>query len=302
MAPTAADPPWPDLHHPDLIERLRLDDQSFHDLWVGLARQMPPRPFTEEAFATGTGYPWPRPAGSFVLDQGEGRPLADLDPSRRQALLTEFTGPGSDRIPMLAIGSNGSPEGLWRKFAHFEDPADRTLLAIDGRLVDFDVGPAAELALYGAMPATLFPSPGTKVRTSLVWLTDNQLTQLAWAEIPYWIGKLETAFEPETIVTELGFGGFERNLVFINRFGVFAPEGSPLSLAAITAENRTARETTQVELLEILAEVVFDDRLNARDVVRMAFEQPGEVGPVVADTLRSNSIRFESDRWVPFQG
>lgn len=293
---------WPDFGEPELVDRLLLDPDAIRALWVSMAGKMPVRDYGPESFEVAVGYPWPRPDGSFVLIEGEGRLLADLDTEQRASLLEEFTGSGSGRTPMLAIGSNASPEGLWRKFAHFPDPEDRTLLAISGRLHDFDVGASAELALYGAMPATIFPSPGTRVSTTAVWLTDTQLTQLAWAEVPYWLGRLETRFEPETPVGELGFDGFERSLVFVNRFGAFAPDGEPLALAAIPASERVSEALDQIQLLQRLAAVVFGPETSAEDMVRMAHERPGDIGPRVAEAMRSNSIPFESDRWTPFPG
>jgi len=294
--------PWPEFAEPELVERLLMDQDSFFELWRGMARQMPAREFSPEAFELGTSYPWPRPDGSFVLGEGEGRLLADLDPGSRQTVLDRFTGLDSGRTPMLAIGSNASPEGLWRKFAHFEAPEDRTLLAISGWLKDFDVGASAELALYGAMPATIFPSPGTRVAVTAVWLTDVQLTQLAWAEIPYWLGRLEARFDAEAAVAGLGFEGFDDSLVFVNRFGAFAPEGEPLALAAVPAENRTARELDQVALLQLLADRVYGGGMTARELVRQLFERLDEVGPEVAQALRPDSIPFESGRWTPYPG
>jgi hypothetical protein len=291
---------WPDFGEPELIERLLMPEPDFHELWLNMMDQVPPREYSAEVFATGTGYPWPRPDGSYVLSEGEGRLLADLEPVTRAALVEEFTGPASGRTPMLAIGSNCSPEGLWRKFGHFEDPADRTLLAVAGQIHDFDIGATAELALYGALPATVFPSPGTRASAMAVWLTDVQLTQLAWAEIPYWIGRLETRFEFEPAVAETGWSGLDRGLVFVNRFGTFGPEGHPFALAAIPAEDRTVPALGQVELLELAAELTYGPGVSAEELVRRAFEQPERTGPEVTRIMRSNSIPFESDRWTPF--
>ena len=63
---------------------------------------------------------------------------------------------------------------------------DRAVLALAGRLWDFDVGAAAQPALYGSMPATLFPSPGTAVGTTLLWVTPAQFTEarLDRAQLP----------------------------------------------------------------------------------------------------------------------
>lgn len=293
---------WPQFGEAELVDRLKLGQSEFHELWLNMMNQMPSRPYSEEVFETGTSYPWARPDGSFVLSEGEGRLLADLDAGERTRLLDQFTGPDSERNPMMAIGSNASPEGLWRKFAHFDDPADRTLLAVSGAIHDFDIGATAELALYGALPATIFPSPGTRASATALWLTDAQLTQLAWAEIPYWLGKLETRFEFEPLLSDLGSGGFDRALVFVNRFGAFGPDGHPLALAAIPARDRTVPALSQVQLLERTAELTFGPGVSAEDLVRRAFETPELTGPKVTAIMRSNSIPFQSDRWTPFQG
>lgn len=95
---------------------------------------------------------------------------------------------------VLAIGSNAAPETLERKFAHFPAEKDRAVLALTGRLHDFDVGVAAQPTIYGSMPATLFPSSRTEVSATLLWVTPGQLTQLAWSEISYMLGKLRTRF------------------------------------------------------------------------------------------------------------
>jgi hypothetical protein len=277
-----------------------MPEPEFQELWLTMMSQMPPREYSAEIFETGTGYPWPRPEGSFVLGEGEGQLLADLEPALQSELIERFTGPESGRRPMIAIGSNASPEGLWRKFAHFEDPPDRTLLALNGQLHDFDVGATAELALYGALPATIFPSPDTRVNATAVWLTDTQLTQLAWAEIPYWIGRLDTRFEFDPGVSELGPEGLDRVLVFVNRFGAFAPDGHPLALAAIPAENRKVPALGQIELLKITAQLAFGPDVTAEDLVRRAYEAPEATGHRVTGVMAANAIPFESGRWTPF--
>jgi len=292
---------WPELSEPELVERLTMGDAEFRELWLSMVASFPVREYTDEDFATGSGYPWPRPGGSFVLEEGEGRLLADLDRGQRAEAIERFTEPGGGRTPMLAIGSNASPAGLWRKFAHFPDPADRTLLAATGRLHDFDVCASAELALYGALPATICPSSGTRVGATILWLTPSQLTQLAWAEIPYRLGRIETRFEFEASY-EAGTDGLDACLVFVNRFGAFAPEGTPIALASIQAEGRGFPAMNQAELLRIAAELTYGPGTTPEWLVRAAFEQPQQTGPDVTGTMQANAIPFESDRWTPYPG
>jgi len=44
-----------------------MPETEFHELWLTMMSQMPPREYSAEVFETGTGYPWPRPEASFVL-------------------------------------------------------------------------------------------------------------------------------------------------------------------------------------------------------------------------------------------
>lgn len=291
---------WPRFSEPDLIERLLMEPPDFHQLWLDMVTQVPVREFSQEDFEHGSGYPWPRPAGSFVLCEGEPRLLGEIEEGARAELIERFTGPDSGRTPMLAIGSNVAPTSLWTKFGHFEDQADRDLLAITGRLHDFDIGATAELTFYGALPATIFPSPGTAVSAAAIWLTDAQLTQLAWAEIPYWIGRLEARFEFEAAASRVGPGGFDRALVFVNRFGAFAPEGHPIALKAIPAERRTVPAMEQSELLRLVAELTLGDHASAEDLIRAAVEDPTTTGPMVTAMMMANALPFESDAWTPF--
>lgn len=296
----AAEWTWPEFSEPELVERLLMDEPDFLRFWLDVIGRLPDRAFTEEIFLTGTSYPWPRPDGSFVLEGPVSRPLDELDPGTVTDLVRRFTGPGSGRTPMLAIGANASPEGLERKFGHFPDPEDRSLLAVSGRLHDFDVAATAALTFYGAMPATIVPSPGTRVGAAILWLTPTQLTQLAWAEMPYRIGRLEGRFTFDRPVGELAVTGLDRVLAFVHRFGAFGPDAHPLALAAVPAEERTVPALTQAELLESAAGLILGPGASARDLVRRTFERPGETWKRVIEVMRANSIPFESDRWTPF--
>lgn len=293
---------WPDFGEPELTARLRLDQSAFLDLWFEMVEQFPIRDFDREAYEHGIGYPWSRPEGCFVLEEGEGILLGDRDSASRQESVARFTGPDSGRLPMLAIGSNASPEGLWRKFGHFERPEDRTLFAARGWIHDFDVVAAAELAFYGALPATISPSPGTRVEATAIWLTEAQLTQLAWAEIPYWIGWLKTRFEVGPEASGLGLADFDNSLVFVNRFGAFAPDSRPLALAPIPAENRAFPTASQEELLGRAAELAYGPNLGAKQLVERIFTQPTEAMRLVTEAVLPHAIPFKSDRWTAHPG
>lgn len=292
--------PWPSFGETELVARLTMDQPEFLVLWESLWRQLPPRVYDEAAYANGIGYPWARPEGSYVLVDGSGELLSEMDRHGRQATIDRFTSTGSGRSPILAIGANASPQGLWRKFGHFTEGEDRTLLALTGRLHDFDVVATAELALYGALPATLAPSPGTAVEAATIWVTRNQLTQLAWAEIPYRLGRIRSRFAVEAALADHEIADADEVLAFVNRFGAFCPKGEPLALASIPAVDREFDALTQVELLDLSARMTFGEEHTAEALVRAVYENPQETLHPVNEILHANSIQFESKSWTPF--
>ncbi|MBK8294854.1 MAG: hypothetical protein IPK93_08855 [Solirubrobacterales bacterium] len=257
-------------------------------------------PVLRNAPSSPGGYPWARPLGSFVLTEGEGELLAGMDQEEQHQVIDRFSSSGSERSPILAIGANASPDGLWIKFGHFPDAEDRTLLALTGHLHDFDIAATAELAPYGALPATLVPSPGTAVEAATLWVTDNQLTQLAWAEIPYFLGRIRTRFLVEAPLAEHGIADADELLAFVSRIGAFCPGGDPLALAAIPAVNRQAEAMPQVELLDLVSTMTFGEGHTAETLLRGLFEDPAETQPPVSKMLDAHAIHFDSEQWTPF--
>jgi hypothetical protein len=290
-------PEWPPIAEQELLDRLAMDDGQFADFIRTFMRAIPPRAYDAAAFALACGYPWERPAGSYLLDDADVALLAALDEDERERLVDRFSGPASGRLPLLAIGSNAAPEALQRKFAHFPDADDRTVLAVDGRLHEFDVGVAAQPALYGALPATLFPSPGTAVRTMLLWVTPTQFTQLTWSELSYRLGRLSTRF---TADDGIAGASFDEVFVFVSRWGAFGVEGRPVALAAVPAERRTAVALTQEQVLDAAAALVFGPGASAETLVRAVYEDVSGILPRLAETLHRASLAFASERWTPF--
>src|ERR1700742_2689681 len=69
--------------------------------------------------------------------------------------------------PVLAYGANASPERLTRKL-----PGGR-VAALDGTLRDFAVVHSAHVSPYGAVPATLVPSPGAEEAVHVLLVGDD---------------------------------------------------------------------------------------------------------------------------------
>lgn len=288
---------WPQLDEPELLERLAMDDRQFAEFVGGLAAAMPARPYDAAVLAQAVGYPWQRPAGSYLLSATGVEPLEAMSGVDRERTIGRHTSAESGRLPVLAIGSNAAPEALERKFAHFPGEQDRAVLALTGRLHEFDIGVAAQPTLYGAMPATPFASPGTAVRATVLWVTPAQFTQLTWSELTYRLGKLRTRFE-----TDDGGTGFDEVLIFVSRFGTFCVDGRPVALAAIPAGGRTAVALTQEQLLDAAAELAIGPGAKAEGLVRAIFEELGQIAPRIAATVHREAQPFASERWEPFKG
>jgi hypothetical protein len=290
-------PNWPRIDEAELLERLALDDDQFAAYVSSLLDALPARPYQKASLALALGYPWARPPGSYVLRGAEVSLLAGMRPGEREREIGSFTASGGGRVPLLAIGSNAAPEILKRKFGHFPEAADRAALVLTGRLHGFDVGVAAQPALYGSMPATLFPSPGTGVSASVLWVTPAQFTQLVWSEISYRLGALRARFEVEETDTAL-----EEVLVFVSRFGSFCVNGETVALEAVPATARRARSLTQEQMLDAAAALALGPGAGAETLVRAIFEDPASLAPRLAETVNRASRPFRSDLWTPFGG
>jgi hypothetical protein len=288
---------WPEITEPELLERLALSDEEFAGVAASLAAAVPPRPYEPSMLERALGYPWSRPGRSFVLRDGTVELLEEITPDERVPLLAQFLEgqAGNERVRLLAFGSNAAPDTLIQKFAHFDDADDRAVLVLTGQLQGFDVGAAAQPTVYGSMPATLFPSPGTAVRAAVLVVTAAQFRQLAWSEISYRLGRLDTRFDADE--ENLSLDGV---LGFVSRFGAFCVEGNPVALAAIPASGRTAAAFSQEQLLDAAAELCLGAGAGAETLVRRIFEDCAGVMPGLASTVRPAGQSFVSDRWTPY--
>jgi hypothetical protein len=185
--------------------------------------------------ARARGYPYAFPQRSYVYrDAGAG----PFDP-----VLTR------GRTPVLAIGSNQSPERLVQKFGH---DASHVIPVQRARLDEFDVVYSAHVASYGAIPAMLQVSPGARVSVAITWLDDDQLEVMHESEIAaanYGFAVLED------VRVHLDGGGVEEHaFAYVSSRGHLAHDGAPVSLAAIACENRRFPSLCTAEMLERVRE------------------------------------------------
>lgn len=127
---------------------------------------------TPEELARALDYPYPAPTPPWIFAGHEvHRPV-----SRNFTALSRDVRRDA-RVPVVAAGSNRAPVQLRRKFG----PEDAFPVSTV-RLRDVDTVYSAHFASYGAIPATLAPSPGTVLHTAVLWLTAAQLERMNESE------------------------------------------------------------------------------------------------------------------------
>jgi hypothetical protein len=190
------------------------------------------RPDTSDrqaALARARGYPYPIPERSYHWRGGRAHAF---DPAATEG-----------RTPVLAVGSNQSPEQLTRKFGHEDDweiPVQRCALA------DFDVVYSAHIAGYGSVPAMLQAAPGTTVTLFVNWLDAAQLGAMHDTELRngnYHYGRLDG------IALRLEGGAALASVHgYISRRGHIRHDGDAVALAKVPAHDRShpARDTAQM--------------------------------------------------------
>ncbi len=184
---------------------------------------------SDPALIRALGYPYPAPPDDFIWHAGEARTFDD-----RISL--------ADRVPVLAVGSNRAPEQLRRKFGD-----DATVPVTIVRLRDHDVVYSAHMASYGSIAATLAPSPGTLVTVSLTWLTPAQLERMHETES---LGVNYDYGLAESLPIDIGAGRPVCPIgCYLGRRGAFAPDGTPVRLAEVSAREQVFNSSTQPEIL-----------------------------------------------------
>lgn len=155
----------------------------------------------------------------------------------------EFAIDTDERTAMLAYGSNAAPEVLARKLALSDQP----VLVVPAWLDDFDVVYSAHISPYGAVPATLQRSPGTRVRVHVVYMTSAQAGLVSATEPNYEAAKIDAA------VCRLDDGGeIAGPAAYLSRHGCLLHEGAEVALAAVEATGRTFPAASEGKVLERL--------------------------------------------------
>ena len=204
-------------------------------------------------------YPFPRPAGSVVIVGNRLVELRELDPhalAHSRVRVGDSEGTLADavadaglspetlagaRTPVLAYGSNASPQGLGWKFP---DERGAVVPLLRGTIADLDVVYSSHIAVYGSIPATLQRSPGTVAETFVALLADAQLELVRSWEINarYEALRVQLSLDAGPAPAELG--------AFISRHGCLTSNGAEIAVAEVPADGRRLPAMTQPEALE----------------------------------------------------
>lgn len=183
--------------------------------------------------ARARGYPYAIPRQSFVYrDSG----VSEFDASLC-----------SGRTPVLAIGSNQSPERLAQKFGN---EASHVIPVQRAKLKDFDVVYSAHISTYGAVPAMLQVSAGSDVELAVTWLSDAQLEIMNHSEVRaanYAFALLERI--------ELGFEGggtVSSAYAYVSSRGHLRHDGDAVALSAIACSGRRYPDMSTAQALELV--------------------------------------------------
>ncbi|WP_416897701.1 MAG: hypothetical protein ACMVY4_19950 [Minwuia sp.] len=148
--------------------------------------------------AHGLRYPFDPPGESYLFRAGRAEPLGRFDPS--------------GRTPVVASGSNGSPQRLAEKYGE-----DAEIPVTWGTIRDLVPVFAARLTGYGSVPATLAVIEGATAQVHVTWLTEPQIeimhgtesvgTGYAWCRLSGFDLDLGPHGRPETAFAYLAIHG-----------------------------------------------------------------------------------------------
>lgn len=196
-------------------------------------------PVDAEVIERAIQYPYEIPRRSYIFDADAG----DALPYR--SAVDDVT-----RTAVLAIGSNAAPEQLRRKFPVGHRWGRVPVLLAELR--DFDIVYAARVSSYGAIPATLAPSPGTVATLHVTLLTGAQLERMDSTE------SVPAAYERVSIPSHLvrchEIGETSTVFSYSAANGPLLAGTQPIALAATSASNRRFEALTEGEVLDRVAQ------------------------------------------------
>lgn len=198
-----------------------------------------------DRLARAYGYPYVIPDTSYLVENQRWTTLdpADADTHR------------INRTPVLAVGSNQSPEQIMRKF---QGPDWAPIACEKCVLRDFDTVFSAHITSYGSIAATLHPAAGATVNLFVNWLDDAQLDAMHPTELGHdnyifaRLTNIDLNIEHGPTLSEVYF--------YRGNIGAYAPDGEPVPLAEVSAPGRKWQAMSQREVQSHLRALLAEDQ------------------------------------------
>jgi len=261
----------------------------------------------EPAFLTrAKTYPYDVPKYSYAFACGKALPLTSVDLrsplesevsdgkirstlgewAKRHSVVT--TGLDEPAEMLLAYGSNASVEQLSHKFAGcLETPLVPVARAT---LYDFDIVYSAHISSYGAIPAAIQYSPGTRVTAVVLVVSPTQRRLLRVSEPNYILAMLDE------VHLSLDLGPTVSSIALVlSRHGMLTIEESEVGLAAVEAVGRRFPAMTEVEVLQAVRDRVAPD-LHLDEFIMQNVRDP-ELASRRTDQIKKTARRFAYPSW-----
>ncbi|MBU9723272.1 MULTISPECIES: hypothetical protein [Bacillaceae] len=189
--------------------------------------------------------------------------------------------------PVLAIGSNGAPEQLARKF---KDKENTIIPVIKAKLYDFDVVYSAHITSYGAAPATLQVSQGTKVDLKVTYLTNELLEIMNKTES---VGVNYDLVNLKNVKVEFENGHVLSTVYcYISNHGCLTINNECIPLTATRADNRKYESMTTQDVLKKINQV-HGEGLGFKHFIHKLIVDKDFRDSITDKMKKSNSTHFE---------
>jgi len=216
----------------------------------------------------GLSYPYAREPGSYLFIDGGIYPyliatsdllgdstvaLPDGSPITVGALLDDLglAGREDERlVPIAGYGSNPAPVQIERKFASEIAEGGLVMPVMKGELDGYDIVWTPFFTDYGAVPSTIFPSPGTTVDIWINWMREKDVERMDATER---LGEEWYARVPLTGARYRFEGPHPDSLdVYVSCYGALKLEGGVAAVASVPAGGRRFGGFDEVEVLRAM--------------------------------------------------
>lgn len=188
----------------------------------------------DHAITDALSYPGPLLAHPAVLTRHGWDYLDEAVPRDEDALdavLTRAGGVGMRaRTLVIAIGSNGSAEWVWRKLV--SQRVVPVVPLVPGVVTGLAAGHSAHVSLGGYVAAAPYDDPRGSSRVVAGWFDDEQLAALDWSEPNYGRVAVGAQRYPVSLLARFGPSRYQ---IYRSRWGVLSHQGHVLAMRSQSA-------------------------------------------------------------------